>query len=98
MFRGSGSTDELSGEMLTGDALSGDILSGESLTGEESTGLNAYDPSMENDLNAIPDEQLPTDTPSNSGFGFTGGDATPPPTDSGDEKAQLMNLIREHEL
>ena len=90
MFRGSGKIDTSTGI---------DLLSGELLTGTTSTGLNAYDPSMEADLNA-------TTESSNSGFGFKNTDttvnsdtATSASGEAADSaKAQLLNLIKKREM
>jgi hypothetical protein len=57
---------------MTGiDLLSGELFTGDILTG--TTGLDAYDPSMEADLNATTDS-------SNSGFGFKNTDTTTAPS------------------
>lgn len=88
MFRGSGTVDTMTGI----DVLSGELFTGDALTG--TTGLNAYDPSMEADLNA-------TTESSNSGFGFKNTDTTTTPS-SGEAadsaKAQLLNLIKKREM
>jgi len=85
--------------------LSGALLSGDAISGSTDTGLNAYDPSLENDLNNMTGSELTGDT----SFGFTGADetsATSPadtsttanPSDTGTSKTELLNLIRRHEL
>jgi hypothetical protein len=88
MFRGSGKIDTMTGI----DLLSGELFTGEILTG--TTGLDAYDPSMEADLNA-------TTESNNSGFGFKNTDTTTSPS-SGEAadsaKAQLLNLIKKREM
>jgi hypothetical protein len=65
MFRGNGSREISSGVILSGNVLSGELLSGDALTGTD-TGLNAYDPSLENDLNNIPTDTLSGDGSSDS--------------------------------
>lgn len=92
VFRGNGS------ELDSGTILSGDLLTGELLTGEESTWLDAYDPSLETDLNAIPEDELTGNISTDEGFGFTGTEETTSASNSGDDKAQLLNLIRQREL
>lgn len=88
MFRGSGKVDTMTGI----DLLSGELFTGDALTG--TTWLNAYDPSMEADLNA-------TTESSNSGFGFKNTDTTTTAS-SGEAadsaKAQLLNLIKKREM
>ena len=90
MFRGTGE------EQLTGI----DVLSGELLTGD--TWLNAYDPSMEADLNDV----TSGDSTDQSGYGFKNVQPTVTPdtttASSGEAadsaKAQLLNLIKQHEM
>jgi len=89
MFRWSGKVDTMTGiDLLSGELFTGDILTG-------TTGLDAYDPSMEADLNATTDS-------SNSGFGFKNTDTTTAPSSWGEAadsaKAQLLNLIKKREM
>jgi hypothetical protein len=60
--------------------------------------LDAYDPSLETDLNAIPEDELTGNISTDEGFGFTGTEETTSASNSGDDKAQLLNLIRQREL
>lgn len=56
--------------------------------------LDVYDPSFEDDLNDIPQDDVVIDEETPEDFGFVGSDET---TESGDSRDQLLELIKERE-
>lgn len=65
-----------------------------------SSGLDVYDPAMEKELNTLIDSSMSGAT-SNEPFGFTTGTQSASDTSLStdkDSKAELYNLIKQHEL
>ncbi|MBU0626293.1 hypothetical protein KKG31_00610 [Patescibacteria group bacterium] len=56
--------------------------------------MDVYDPSFEDDLNDIPQDDVVIDEETPEDFGFVGSDET---TESGDSRDQLLELIKERE-
>jgi len=71
-----------------------DILSDDT-TNAELSGLDVYDPSFEEDLNAISDDSFSGTT--EEGFGFTSDTETGETPDT-TSKSELLNLIKQREL
>ncbi len=89
MFRGSGSVENTGIDILSGELLTGDLLSW-----ANSTWLDAYDPSLEEDLTNMTGDDV-----DESGFGFKDASNTSTSTDTTtSSQDQLLNLIKKHEL
>ncbi|MFA5747938.1 MAG: hypothetical protein WC872_02375 [Candidatus Absconditabacterales bacterium] len=107
IFRGSGDEHlQWENNLLTGEISTGAIFSGDNLNLVQSGNqIDAYDPSLETDLNNLNGEYILNsgniiNETDQTNFGFTGqkNDTGINGTISGDSKQQLLNVIKRREM